>query len=189
MVFKKLLDVYYQARFNALAFCDIGRESVINYRRIVGKKGVSLNVGASSIVEASIIFDKEDSAVSIGDRTFIGASLIACAEKVEIGNDVLISWGCSIVDHNSHALDWSSRKNDVIAWRQGKKDWTNVKVKPVKISDRAWVGFNSIILKGVTIGEGAIIGAGSLVAKDVAPYTIVAGNPARFIREVSLDER
>jgi hypothetical protein len=87
------------------------------------------------------------------------------------------------VDHNSHATDWTSRKNDVVAWGQGKKDWSGVTIKPVKISDRVWIGLNAIILKGVTIGEGAIVGAGSVVTKDVPPYTIVAGNPARIIRE------
>ena len=58
------------------------------------------------------------------------------------------------------------------------KNWENVKSAPIKIKDKAWIGFNSIILKGVTIGEGAIVGAGSVVTKDVADYTIVAGNPA-----------
>jgi galactoside O-acetyltransferase len=61
--------------------------------------------------------------------------------------------------------------------------------KPVKIEDKVWIGFNSIILKGVTVGEGAIVGAGSVVTKDVPPYTIVAGNPARIIRELTPEER
>jgi acetyltransferase-like isoleucine patch superfamily enzyme len=57
------------------------------------------------------------------------------------------------------------------------------------ISDFVWIGANVIILKGVTIGEGAIVGAGSVVTKDVPPYTIVAGNPARIIREIPENER
>ena len=61
--------------------------------------------------------------------------------------------------------------------------------KPIVIKDKAWIGFNSIILKGVTIGEGAIVGAGSVVTKDVPPYTIVAGNPARIVREIPENER
>jgi galactoside O-acetyltransferase len=150
---------------------------------------VTLAIGNSTIVEGSILFDRNGAQVSIGDRTFIGASSIVCAEKIEIGNDVLISWGCTIVDHNSHAIDWASRKNDVTNWAQGKKNWSGVKIKSVKIHDKVWIGLNSIILKGVTIGEGAIVGAGSVVTKDVLPYTIVAGNPARIIREIPLDER
>jgi len=106
------------------------------------------------------------------------------AQQVEIGNDVLIAFGCSIVDHNSHSLDWRVRKNDTGSWIQGLKDWSQVKIAPVRIGDLAWIGFNSIILKGVVIGEGAVIAAGSVVTKDVPPYTVVGGNPARIIREV-----
>ncbi|WP_292489709.1 DapH/DapD/GlmU-related protein [Mesorhizobium sp.] len=60
-----------------------------------------------------------------------------------------------------------------------------MKIGKVRISDNAWIGFNSIILKGVTIGEGAIVGAGSVVTKNVEPFTIVAGNPARVLQGVS----
>lgn len=62
-------------------------------------------------------------------------------------------------------------------------------IAPVKISDKVWIGFNSIILKGVTIGEGAVVGAGSVVTKDVPAWTVVAGNPARIIREIPENER
>ena len=63
-----------------------------------------------------------------------------------------------------------------------------VKIAPVRIGDKAWIGFNAIILKGVTVGEGAIVAAGAVVTKDVPPYTIVAGNPARVIRTLSEPE-
>ena len=71
----------------------------------------------------------------------------------------------------------------------GKKDWTHVSCATVIIGNKSWIGFNSIILKGITIGEGAIIGAGSVVTKDVPPWTIVAGNPMRTIREIPEHER
>lgn len=189
MMLRKMLNAYKRSKFQKLATCQVGSNSSVNFRRVAGKKGVSLIVGNSSIVDGPISYDREGASVSIGDRTFIGGASIVCAEKIEIGSDVLISWGCTIVDHNSHATDWTSRKNDVVAWAQGKKDWSGVKINPVKISDRVWIGFNVIILKGVTIGEGAIVGAGSVVTKDVPPYTIVAGNPARIIREIPIDER
>jgi acetyltransferase-like isoleucine patch superfamily enzyme len=59
----------------------------------------------------------------------------------------------------------------------------------VYIDDDVWIGAMSIILKGVTIGEGAIVGAGSVVTKDVPPWAIVAGNPAKIIREIGINER
>ena len=189
MTLRELLNAYHRIRFQSNAVCHVGEGGRVNFRRIAGKRGVQLKVGANSILEGTIAFDRENATVLIGARTFIGASLIVCAEKVEIGDDVLISWGCNIVDHNSHSLDWGSRKNDVLAWGRGKKDWSGVKIESIKICSRAWIGLNSIILKGVTIGEGAIIGAGSVVTKDVPPYTVVAGNPACVIREISPDER
>ena len=57
-------------------------------------------------------------------------------------------------------------------------------MKPVLIGNNVWVGCRAIILKGVTIGEGAVVAAGAVVTKDVPPFTLVAGNPARVIREV-----
>ncbi|MBD2165775.1 acyltransferase [Calothrix membranacea FACHB-236] len=118
----------------------------------------------------------------------MNAKLIA-AEKIEIEDDVMIAWGTTVVDHNSHSISFSLRSKDVVDWQTGKKDWTHVKVAPVKISSKVWIGFNSIILKGVIIGEGAVVGAGSVVTKDVPPWTIVAGNPARIIREIPENER
>ena len=55
---------------------------------------------------------------------------------------------------------------------------------PIKICDNAWIGMNAIILKGVEIGEGAIVGAGSVVTKNVEPWTMVAGNPARVVKRL-----
>ncbi|MCC6483663.1 MAG: hypothetical protein IT209_02355 [Armatimonadetes bacterium] len=66
----------------------------------------------------------------------------------------------------------------------GRKDWSHVKMAPVRICDKAWIGARAIILKGVTIGEGAVIGAGSVVTKDVPAWCVAAGNPARVIRQV-----
>ncbi len=62
------------------------------------------------------------------------------------------------------------------------KDWSNVKSSPITIKDKAWIGFNSIILKGVTIGEGAVVAAGSVVTQDVPDYAVVGGNPAKIIK-------
>ena len=64
------------------------------------------------------------------------------------------------------------------------KDWKNIEVSPTIIEDDAWIGVNVIILKGLTIGKGAIIGAGSVVTKNVPPMTLVAGNPAKVIKEL-----
>jgi len=94
----------------------------------------------------------------------------------------LIAWGVTIVDHNSHSLYWEQRKDDVRDWSAGIKYWDNVGNAPVIIKDKVWIGFNVSILKGVTIGEGAVIGACAVVTKDIPPFTLVAGNPAAVVR-------
>ena len=150
----------------------------------------SLTIGAESNIEASIVLEKRSAHVSIGSRTHVGGgTLLAAACGIEIGNDVLVAFDTLIADHNSHSLRFCERQNDVRDWMQGRKDWTRVQMAPVSISDKAWIGMRAMILKGVTVGEGAIVGAGSVVTRDVPPWTIVAGNPARIIRVLTDEER
>ncbi len=101
------------------------------------------------------------------------------------------------MDNNAHSTEWRRRKNDVSDWKKGLdedkigayKDWEHVKSAPIIVNDKAWIGFEVVVLKGVTIGEGAIIGSRSVVTKDVPEWTIVAGNPAQFVREIPANER
>jgi acetyltransferase-like isoleucine patch superfamily enzyme len=99
---------------------------------------------------------------SIGDRTQIHA-----AQKIVIGNEVMISWDCAIMDRDFHGVNGEKEKS-----------------APIVIEDKVWIGCHAIILKGVHIGEGAVIGAGAVVTKDVESYTLVAGNPARVVKSL-----
>jgi acetyltransferase-like isoleucine patch superfamily enzyme len=155
----------------------------IAFRRIRFRSGCNIQIGEGSIVEGQLVCERDGARIVIGRNSFIGDSLIASADRIEVGDDVLISWGCNIVDHNSHSLKWTERKQDVKDWYQGKKDWAGVSVRP------AWLGLNVTILKGVEIGEGAVVGAGSVVIKSVPPWTIVAGNPATMVREIPIEDR
>ena len=121
-----------------------------------------------------------------------GTRLIS-REAIHIGNDVMIAGGCFIYDHNSHSLDWEDRAKDIsdqnYEYRNklpfgSLKNWDIVKSGPITIEDKAWIGFDVTILKGVTIGEGAIIGAKSVIRENVPPYTVVAGNPGQIIKNL-----
>lgn len=136
-----------------------------------------------------LTIERGGASFTLGERSFVGPGQISCAARVDIGSDVMIAWDTTILDHGSHSLVYSERANDVSNWLVGEKDWRHVRLAPVRICDKAWVGYRSTILPGVTIGEGAVVGAGSVVTKDVAPWTLVAGNPARLIRELSAGER
>ncbi|MER8484994.1 acyltransferase [Mesorhizobium sp. M1322] len=147
------------------------------------------SIGEDGIINCYFSFDRPEAQITIGRDCFIGKSHLVAATGITIGNDVVISWDVTIVDHNSHSLDWKQRAKDVADWRQGKKDWTDIGVAPVTIDDNAWIGMGVTILKGVTIGRGAVVGAAAVVTKDVAPFTAVAGNPARQIRDLVEQDR
>lgn len=178
---KRFVALYRARRSGRLR---IGARAKVKLHRIIMGRAACLEIGDDSLINASIYFDRPDAKVNIGDRTFIGKSIIVAAENVRIGSDVLISWDVTIVDHDSHALAFEDRSSDVLDWSKGHKDWSKVAVRPVVIGDKAWIGFGVKILKGVTIGEGAVIAAGSVVTRDVPPRHVVGGNPARIIREL-----
>jgi acetyltransferase-like isoleucine patch superfamily enzyme len=150
-------------------------------------------IGQDSLISGNFILENKNGRIIIGDRTFIGGGNFISIDEISIGNDVMFSWGCTVMDNDAHSLKWDERKNDVLDWKRGVddgkvgfyKNWEFVESAKIKVCDKVWIGFNVIILKGVTIGEGAVIAAGSVVTKDVEPYTLVAGNPAKFIKNLN----
>jgi len=149
-----------------------------------------IKIGSDCLIQGLLVTETDESNLTIGDNVFIGGgTIIDCIQSIAIGNDVLISYGCLLTDSDNHSVSYSLRKKDLADWKQGKHDWNTTTSKPVVVSTGAWIGARAIILKGVVIGEGAVIGAGSVVTKDVPAWTIVAGNPARVIREIPEDER
>ena len=127
----------------------------------------------------------------IDEYTFIGNSRIFCTSHIAIGKGCWIADHVFIMDSDLHPLSAKRRFNDAKNFSEGifPDVYTNIPNAPTKIGDSVWIGVNCTILKGVTIGEGSVVGAGSVVTKDVPPWTIVAGNPAKIIREIPEDER
>lgn len=152
-----------------------------------------LEVGEGNILGCEFRFESRDGYIKVGNDCYIGPSLLISRNSIEIGNHVTIAWGCTIYDHDSHSLDYRERRKDIereiTNIRRGEdfiqdKDWSTVNSKPIIIKDDAWIGMNAIILKGVTVGRGAVIGAGSVVTKDVPDWTVVAGNPAVIVKKL-----
>ena len=75
---------------------------------------IYLKIGENCLISGVYVFEIQSGKISIGNRTFIGGGTFICIEEIEIGDDVMISWGCTIADNNSHSHIWSERKNDVI---------------------------------------------------------------------------
>lgn len=176
--------------WNARHLVEVGENTEIQ-RAIDRRSPKSLiKIGSDCLIQGSLVTETDNSNLTIGDNVFIGSgTLVDCIRSIVIGNDVLISYGCLLTDSDNHSVSYSIRKKDLADWKHGKHDWNTTASKPVVVSTGAWIGARAIILKGVVIGEGAVVGAGSVVTKDVPAWTIVAGNPARVIREIPEDER
>lgn len=155
-----------------------------------------LNIGDNCLINAKFIFEDDKGFIQVGNRVYIGTdtSLIS-RDRIIIGNDVTIAWGVTIYDHDSHSKDWKKRASMVNIFYRNYGDancfelidWSDVNKKQIIIQDKVWIGFDSVILKGVNIGEGAIIAARSVVTKDVEPFTIVAGNPAKPVKKIFME--
>ncbi|MEO8842383.1 MAG: acyltransferase [Kofleriaceae bacterium] len=149
-----------------------------------------IEVGAGCLIDGILVTEAPRAIVRVGSNVSIGGrTLLAAVKSIVVEDDVLISYECIISDSDNHNLRYSLRKTDLRDWLAGRHDWSKVETRPVRICKGAWIGARVIVTKGVTIGEGAVCGMGSVVTKDVAPYTVVAGNPARVIKELPVGER
>jgi galactoside O-acetyltransferase len=170
-------------------YVEVGRQCMLGGLKLSlyepASTGKKVFIGDGSLVGADLHLQTDRSRIYIGSNSSAGTGVYSCAQEIRVGNDVLISWGCTFVDNNAHSLISSQRRDDLRLYQQKIKDWSVVEIAPIVIKDKAWIGFNVIVLKGVTIGEGAIVGSGSVVTKDVPDYTIVGGNPAQVIKQTS----
>jgi acetyltransferase-like isoleucine patch superfamily enzyme len=120
--------------------------------------------------------------ISIDDHCYIGDGVIVSAHAgIAIAPDVLIAHGCQIFDNVSHPLGWQERARHYRAILAGEPYEPPIPAAPIVIERNAWIGMNSIIMRGVRIGARSIVAAGSVVVRDVPADTTVAGNPAEKI--------
>ncbi|MDY0016256.1 MAG: acyltransferase [Candidatus Delongbacteria bacterium] len=114
---------------------------------------------------------RKNSEVIIGDNSGFSGTVIAAAGSIKIGNNVLCGANTTITDYDWHGLEPDKRHQPADP-------------KPVVIEDNVWLGLNSVVLKGVTIGRNSVIGANSIVTRDIPANVIAAGNPCKVIREL-----
>lgn len=135
--------------------------------------GDNMMIGRYTIVECTGVVRELGEGLTVGNNSNFGDyNFIGVRGSVEIGNDVLFGPRVSI-----HAENHIFEKLDIPIRKQGTTR------KGVKIEDDCWIGSGSIIVDGVTIGKGSVIAAGSVVTKDVSPYSVAAGVPARIIKQ------
>jgi len=119
---------------------------------------------------ASLVADKPGALVEIREGAGISNTVVWASKEIIIGEGSMIGSGTMIVDHDFHEVPLGSDNKD--------------EAKPVRIGKKVFVGARSIILKGVTIGNGSVIGAGSVVVNDIPSHVIAGGNPAKVIKKL-----
>ena len=129
----------------------------------------------------------ENGTCEIGDFTLLNGVFIMAEERIEIGSHCLLAWNVGIADSDFHPIAAAQRRLDAEAlapYYRDRPPRPPLHTTPVVIHDNVWIGMNAVILKGVTIGENAIVAAGSVVSRDVPANVVVAGNPARIVKEL-----
>ncbi len=120
------------------------------------------------------LFAENQARIIIGDNTRIHGSCVHACNSITIGKNCLIAANCQIIDSNGHDLSFPNVENRIN---------TKGSSKSIIIGDSVWIGANSIILPGVTIGKGSVISANSVVVKSIPPMVIAGGNPAVVLKQ------
>lgn len=144
---------------------NIGRLHGLRLRIYLYRK-IGMKIGKNCVIRRGVYLGSPNE-LEVGDGSFVGRANMYCTGGVKIGRNVNVSDGVVVVtakhDVNSPAFE--------------------ALYKPIVVHDWAWIATNAILLAGVTVGEGAVVAAGAVVTKDVPPYSIVGGNPAKVIGE------
>jgi maltose O-acetyltransferase len=162
-------------RFLILYFLSAGRIKTEG-RNYFSKGTLRIDQGSVHLKGLNVLerdFDIEvNGDLFIGARNYFGKNLkVVCLAKIEIGDDCIIGDSVHFYDHDHNYRDLKQ-----LIRQQG------YTTKPIKVGNNVWIGAKATILKGVTINDGTVIGAGSIVTKDVPANAIVAGNPARIVK-------
>lgn len=171
MLYRSLASIFYTFLARRL-LTSVGRDTVFEgaldiplLNRVVIGEQCLISAGVSFVVTAT-------GSITLGNRVYIGKScVLASAIGITIGDNTMLAEFVSVID-----ADHGVEKNGIPIRDQELKPF------PVTIGSDVWVGRGSAILKGISIGDGAIIGANSVVTHDVPPFAIVCGSPARMIK-------
>jgi acetyltransferase-like isoleucine patch superfamily enzyme len=156
------------------------------FKRFRSKQPDALQIGSQCTMDGVHFAIEEGGRILIGDYCYFTNAVLLCELELRIGSYVVIGWNATIADSDFHPLDPAQRIADAIACsplNQGRPR-PEIAKKAVIIENDVWIGPNATILKGVRIGAGSWIEAGSLVTRDVPPASRVLGNPAQVVAEV-----
>lgn len=151
--------------------------------------GVRYGRGASTYL--GTMFDVgANGCVTLGEFALVHGARIICDSEITIGDHALISWNVVLMDTYRVPINVRERRAELerVPTRQPRLASADVPARPVRIERNVWIGFDACVLPGVTIGEGSVVGAKSVVTENVPAFTVVAGNPARIVRKLQPGE-
>jgi acetyltransferase-like isoleucine patch superfamily enzyme len=160
-------------------------ESAYTFSACLAQRAHSVTIARAAHIYSSTIFDVgERGSVQVGPYAMLNGARLICEDHIIIGAYAAISWNVVLMDSYRLCADPAQRRE--VIERAGHPPHAvrdpRVEAKGIELQDNVWIGFDVCVLPGVTIGEGAVVGARSVVCTDVPPYTLVAGNPARPVR-------
>lgn len=138
------------------------------------------NVNALCTNKRGAFYATDNAEIKVGNNVGMSSPVLWTHNAITIGDNVKIGANSILIDTDSHSLDYRMRRSPMT---------DGGKSAPIVVEDDVLIGANCIILKGVRIGARSVVGAGSVVTKDVPPDTIVAGNPAKVVRHIDIQDR
>lgn len=135
--------------------------------------------------------------ITVGEYTVLNGTYLICHNRLTIGSHCLLAWGSVITDSwldATHTLDNGDSLDARRACLRAAGRDVNRQItypcaaRPVTLEDNVWIGFDSVVLPGVTVGRGAVIGCKTVISEDVPPYAIVVGSPPRIVRYLKADD-
>jgi acetyltransferase-like isoleucine patch superfamily enzyme len=177
---------------NVVLAPDAYLETTYSFQLFQSRVPQAIEIGNGSSIYLGVMFDLgEEARIKIGDYVLMNGVRIICDSEIIIGDYSLISWNVVMMDTPRLSLGPTQRRAElkrVCESRSSGIQPSGVTARPIHIGANVWIGFDCCILPGVSIGDGAVVGARSVVNSDVPPFTVVAGNPARIIRQLQPSE-
>lgn len=167
-------------------------DSAYAFASFLSRREPGLRMGhASGAYDRATFVVGPDGFVDVGPYTCLNATYLVCHDRITIGAHCLLAWGSVITDCNSPLeLSAGARRRALAAAARHPARWMPAAQapRPVVLEDNVWVGFNAVVLPGVTLGRGSIVGCNTVVAADVPPYAVCVGSPARIVRTLDADD-
>ena len=170
---------------------DAYLETTYSFQLFRSQQPGAVQIGRGASVYLGVMFDLgADARVSIGDFSLLNGSRIISNASVTIGDYCLISWNTVLMDTRRISRNPAERRKALESAPRmaGRRVEADTPGDPITIGNGVWIGFDSCVLPGVSIGDGSIVGARSVVVQNVPAYSIVVGNPARVIRQLDPKE-